>query len=201
MILFSPSCNSENARTPTKFDRFKFPAEMHKSRDFSTNNMIPGNSVIAPSVEASILLQDLPCDILLRAMSSMDHFTLSAFGRTCRPLQVLSKDISLWRGIFGRTVPCRSAFDDSLDWQGLFKRVICHWRPGILASEDGAVTDEPAEHSAVDASSGSSHSEEDTVSLHTHCSRNRAEACCQLLWPLLPPPPRPPSPQSGEVEE
>ncbi len=88
-------------------------------------------------------LQDLPCDLLLRAMGPLDHFTLISFGMTCRSLRILARDRVLWMCIFGRTVPCRTCLNSSIDWFVLFKTLYVYWHglPQEKSSLLGAAQD------------------------------------------------------------
>ena len=75
-----------------------------------------------------VRLQDLPFDLIIRTLASMDHISVISLSKTCRAFRLLTRDSELWRLIFTRSIPCRSYFNDNMDWRGLSKKLFCHWK-------------------------------------------------------------------------
>jgi len=71
---------------------------------------------------ACLLQDELPWDILVRVAVWLPCSDLGRLASGSRQLARLTEESAVWRALFGRAFPCRTALADQPDWRGLLRR-------------------------------------------------------------------------------
>jgi hypothetical protein len=69
-----------------------------------------------------MLLDSLPWDLIVRTVSFLHTRDIGRLACVSRLLVHLAEEGSVWRALFGRTLPCRSQNGDQQNWRGLLRR-------------------------------------------------------------------------------